>query len=213
MTITLNGKTFELLYEKALYEPEKQLLVIADVHLGKALHFRKQGIAIPAAAQYGDYKALQELFDKIKPNQVYFLGDLFHSAFNNDWHTFCNLINNYKKIKFILVKGNHDLIDTKLFSEMYIAVVDTIEEEEGLIYSHEPLKKIPAGKINICGHIHPGIVLNGAGKQSVKLPCFYLSEQLLILPAFGVLTGLYPMHKRKNVRAFAVLSDSVKRVL
>lgn len=211
MTITLNEITFELLYEKALYEPEQQLLIIADVHLGKALHFRKQGIAIPAAAQNGDYKALQELFDKIKPKQVYFLGDLFHSAFNNDWHTFCDLINDFKHIKFILVKGNHDLIDTKLFSEMCITVVDTIEEE-GLVYSHEPLKKIPAGKINICGHIHPGIVLSGAGRQSVKLPCFYLLENLFVLPAFGVLTGLYPMSKEKGIKVYGVLPGLVKRV-
>ncbi len=211
MTITLNGISFELLYEKAMFEPEQQLLIIADVHLGKALHFRKQGIAIPAAAQDGDYKALQELFDKIKPKQVYFLGDLFHSDFNNDWHTFCDLINDFKQIRFILVKGNHDLIDTHLFSEMCIGVVDTIEEE-GLIYSHEPLKKIPAGKINICGHIHPGIVLNGAGRQSVKLPCFYLLENLFVLPAFGVLTGLYPLEKKKGSKIFGVLSDAVRQV-
>lgn len=211
MTITIKGKTFELLYEKALYEPEQYLLIIADVHLGKALHFRKQGIALPVAAQKGDYIALQQLFVKVKPKLVYFLGDLFHSAFNNDWHSFCDLVNAFKEIKFILVKGNHDLIHTDRFNELCIDVVDTIEEEF-IIYSHEPLKKITDGKINICGHIHPGVVLSGAGKQSLKLPCFYLLETLFILPAFGVLTGLYPLEKKKGSKIFGVLSQTVKQV-
>ena len=211
MKIVLNNKEFVLLYQKALYEPNEKLLVIADVHLGKALHFRKQGIPLPAAAQQGDYAALRLLFETIKPEIVYFLGDLFHSAINNDWHSFCDLVNDFKQIRFVLVKGNHDLIDTNLFQQLCITVVENIEEEY-LIYSHEPLKKIPNGKINICGHIHPGIVLSGAGKQSIKLPCFYFLNQLFILPAFGVLTGLYPLQKKNGAKIYGVLSDTVTQV-
>ncbi len=41
----------------------------------------------------------------------------------------------------------------------------------------------------ITGHIHPGIVLNSAVK-SIRLPCFALSHNQLLLPAFSEFTGL-----------------------
>ena len=80
MTIDINGFEFILLYEKALYKPDESLLIIADVHLGKANHFRNSGIPMPANSQMSDYDNLKNLFHKIAPKQVYFLGDLFHST-------------------------------------------------------------------------------------------------------------------------------------
>lgn len=92
MVININNFEFTLLFEKALYKPDEQLLIIADVHLGKAAHFRKGGISIPAQAQVADYENLKKLFHKVNPKKVYFLGDLFHSSYNNDWNYFCDLI-------------------------------------------------------------------------------------------------------------------------
>lgn len=211
MKVEINGAEFILLPEKALYKPDEHLLVIADVHLGKASHFRKEGIAIPAEAQMDDYNNLRALFDKIRPKKVYFLGDLFHSSFNRDWHYFCDLIAEYPNIQFVLVKGNHDIIDKKHFKELCLEVTDTIEDN-AFIYSHDELEDVPAGKINIIGHIHPGIVLSGMGRQSMKLPCFYLANSLFILPAFGVLTGLYSMDRTADSKVFIVLPDSVRRL-
>jgi metallophosphoesterase superfamily enzyme len=91
-------------------------------------------------------------------------------------------------------------------------VVDTIEDEH-FIYSHAPLTEVPEGKMNITGHIHPGIVLTGIGRQSIKLPCFYMTGSLFILPAFGMLTGLYTMDKKEGCRIFGVLPDGVRRIV
>jgi DNA ligase-associated metallophosphoesterase len=211
MTVEINGAEFTLLPEKALYKADEQLLVIADVHLGKASHFRKEGISIPLAAQMGDYDNLRQLFDKIKPQRVYFLGDLFHSSFNRDWHYFCDLIAKYPGIQFTLIRGNHDLIDEQLFKDICISVTDEIEDE-AFIYSHDELENIAPGKINIVGHIHPGIILSGMGRQSLKLPCFYLTRTHFILPAFGVLTGLYSMDRTADSKVFIVLRDAVTRL-
>jgi DNA ligase-associated metallophosphoesterase len=209
MTIDICGVELVLLCRKALYKPDEKLLVIADVHLGKATHFRKHGIAIPAKAQQGDYDNLRSLLNETGPEKVYFLGDLFHSDFNGDWHTFCDLIKEYPGIQFTLIKGNHDIINKQMFKEVCIDVVDIIEDGP-LVYTHEPLKQVPDGKVNIIGHIHPGVVLSGMGRQHVKLPCFYREEQLLVLPAFGVLTGLYSMDIKAATAIYLVLSDSVR---
>jgi uncharacterized protein len=211
MTTEINKFQFTLLPQKALYKNDERLLIITDVHLGKANHFRKGGISIPAQAQVADYENLTNLLKETDPLKVYFLGDLFHSTFNRDWHYFCDLIALFPEIKFTLVKGNHDLIDHQLFKDICIDVVDTIEDDS-FIYSHEPLTNVAAGKVNVVGHIHPGVVLTGIGRQSLKLPCFYLTDRMLVLPAFGVLTGLYTMDQTAGVSIFAVLPESVKKI-
>ena len=210
MTVEINGCQFSLLHQKALYKPDESLLIIADIHLGKANHFRKSGIVIPALAQQGDYERLEKLFELINPEKVYFLGDLFHSTFNRDWHYFCELIAKFPSILFILVKGNHDLIDEKLFKEICIDVVDTIEDDS-FIYSHAPMEVVSKEKINIAGHVHPGVTLSGIARQSIKLPCFYMREQLLILPAFGILTGLYSI-EQSGAKIYVVTEGEVKRI-
>ena len=211
MKIEINDVPFTLLLEKALYKEDERLLIIADVHLGKASHFRKEGISIPAEAQSADYINLEKLFNKVRPLKVYFLGDLFHSTYNRDWNYFCELIAQFPSISFTLIKGNHDIIDHKKFKEICIDVTDSIEDK-AFIYSHDILKTGDVGRVNIVGHVHPGIVLSGMGRQSVKLPCFYITESLVIVPAFGVLTGLYSMDRTAGSRIYAVLPDGVQRI-
>jgi DNA ligase-associated metallophosphoesterase len=210
MEITLREQDFILLPEKALYKPNEGLLIIADIHLGKASHFRKAGISIPSVAQSADYENLKNLFYSINPQKVYFLGDLFHSSFNGDWNYFTELIVQYQQIEFTLIKGNHDLINKKLFDAIGIKVIDEVLEDENFIYSHAPLKDTK-GKLNIAGHIHPGIRLSGLGRQSLTIPCYYLTDTLFLLPAFGILTGLYIMDQAV-ADVFVVLSNEVKKI-
>ena len=45
------------------------------------------------------------------------------------------------------------------------------------------------------GHIHPGIRIDGAGRQSLYFPCFYFGKKYAVLPAFSRFTGaavIYP---------------------
>ncbi|MBS1688017.1 MAG: ligase-associated DNA damage response endonuclease PdeM [Bacteroidetes bacterium] len=211
MQLFLRGSEFTLLPEKALYKHDESLLIIADIHLGKASHFRKSGIPMPANAQAADYKALERLFEKVQPEKVYFLGDLFHSTFNGDWHYFAALISRFQQIDFTLIKGNHDLINKSLFRELNITVIDNTLEDASFIYSHAPLSETD-GKINISGHIHPGIRLSGQARQSLTIPCYYLINNILLLPAFGVLTGLYIMDWDNAADIYAVLSNEVRKI-
>jgi len=210
MQIRLRNSDFTLLPEKAIYKEDEGLLILADVHLGKGSHFRKAGLPIPINAQKNDYENLHKLFTKIAPRKVYFLGDLFHSSINNDWVYFARLINEFPRIAFTLIKGNHDIINTELFRELDILVVDDYIETEDFIYSHEPLEQ--GEKINFVGHIHPGICLSGQGRQSVTIPCFHLERNIMVLPAFGVLTGLYRMPVNNSNRVFAVLPSSIREL-
>lgn len=212
MQVSLEGHLFSFLPERALFKHDESLLVIADVHLGKASHFRKHGISIPAASQAEDYTKLRRLLDKTKPEKVYFLGDLFHSSLNSDWHAFAALVESYPNLCFTLIKGNHDIIDYKFFDKLCIDVSDKELTEGPFVYSHEPLQSVDSNRLNIAGHIHPGILLRGMGKQSLRLPCFHLSGNTLLLPAFGTLTGLYMMDMDQHNKVYAVLPGEVKKL-
>src|SRR3954466_1055908 len=92
MKLLLQNHSFELLPERALYNSETRSLIIADMHLGKAAHFRKNGIAIPQQSAQKDYQRLKVLIEELEPEEVIFLGDLFHSAHNVEWNIFAKMI-------------------------------------------------------------------------------------------------------------------------
>ncbi|MCW3105199.1 MAG: ICC-like phosphoesterase [Bacteroidetes bacterium] len=209
MQLKLLNTIVELLPEKALFLPETNTLVIADIHLGKAMHFRKNGISIPPQSAEKDYMRLNALIERKQPQRIIVLGDLFHSTHNSEWNLFCEFVAYRSGIRFMLIIGNHDILDRNYYNKLCLEVIDHTLELQDLVLSHEPLKKIPEGMVNVAGHIHPGFVLQGRGRQNIKLPCFYLLPNQLILPAFGSLTGLYRLEKVRNSEVFVVANDRV----
>lgn len=202
----LNGEELWLLPDRALYWPRQKMLIVADAHLGKAGHFRKNGIALPADLVLQDLARLQMLVDFCTPKQLVFLGDLFHSAPNQEWDWFANWLATNPAVEPILVSGNHDTSVPNHGISSKLLVVDELEVSPFLL-THEPLKTSPEGLYNLCGHIHPGVRLVGKGSQSLRLPCFWFGEKTGILPAFGNLTG----HVRQKGKAsvFAIADSHV----
>ena len=60
--IELCGQELELLPQKAIYWKDRNCLLIADLHLGKSTHFRKNGIAVPNASKNQNWILLHQLF-------------------------------------------------------------------------------------------------------------------------------------------------------
>ncbi|MDF2438825.1 MAG: ICC-like phosphoesterase [Bacteroidota bacterium] len=212
MQIKLLNTVVELLPEKALFLPDTNTLVIADIHFGKAMHFRKNGISIPPQSAERDYLRLNALIEKKQPARIIVLGDLFHSTHNSEWNLFCEFVAYRSGIRFMLVIGNHDILDRSYYRKLCLEVVENSLEIKDLILSHEPLKKVPEGMVNVAGHIHPGFTLQGRGRQNIKLPCFYMLPNQLILPAFGSLTGLYLLDRTMDSDIYVVTNDKVIEV-
>ena len=207
--ILLEGEAFYLLPQKALYRPTRQQLILSDIHLGKAAHFRKQGIAMPVQSHLKDIDTLHFLLNTWQPLSVLILGDLFHSSYNNEWLWFKSLLMQYPHVQFILVEGNHDILKGDDYSIPNLSKTKMITEDR-FLFSHHPLD-FP-DRLNICGHIHPGIQIYGMAKQSIKLPCFYLNKTHLILPAFGNLTGLYLLEKEEQSHYYLIANNSVVKL-
>jgi DNA ligase-associated metallophosphoesterase len=184
-------------------------LILSDLHLGKASHFQKSGLPIPSIKGHEDLNRIANVIFDTRPDKVIFLGDLFHSATNEEWNWFTTWMEHFPDLKFILVEGNHD---TDILNDIPKNLSTTAEyEKDQIIFTHEPLNPVPEGLFNIAGHNHPGVVIKGKGRQSLKLPCFWEVKNLLILPAFGNLTGSVKM-PTKNARHYAIAEDQIFKV-
>jgi len=184
-----NREHLALLPEKAVLLPEHDALLLSDLHFGKTAHFRKNGLALPAKSAAQDFSQLAALLNTYPAKHIYFLGDLFHSEENYEWEQLLQLLKSYPDRQFYLIPGNHDVIETPPSTCPNLAFTKPRFKLGHLILCHDP-QHARKGEASVCGHVHPGFRLKGLGKQSIMLPAFYATSSLLLLPAFGALTGL-----------------------
>src|SRR3954465_8468720 len=110
MVVAIGNYSFELLSQKALYWPSKKILLVADLHLGKVNHYRKAGYPVPTKANDENTTVLIDLLNHYKPERMVFLGDLFHSHYNEEWEVLGQVIRHFTSTSFELVMGNHDIM-------------------------------------------------------------------------------------------------------
>ena len=207
--IEINGNNFCLHSNKTLFWEDLDALIISDVHLGKASHFQKSGLPVPSILGHEDLNQIAKIIFDQNPAQVIFLGDLFHSKQNEEWTWFLEWMGHFPEVKFTLVEGNHDRSIMPILPKNLEAI--NLLEHNGIQLTHEPIQSVDTDKFNIAGHIHPGAILKGRGKQSIKLPCFWMYKNQLILPAFGNLTGSVKMQKVKAT-VFAVFENELLEI-
>ena len=210
--ISIQNEELILFPEKAIYWKRKKTLIIADVHMGKIRHFRKNGIGVPIHAEDKNLSLMEKLLHITFAENVYILGDLFHSSKNNQWPLFKEFMDNWPKVRFLLIRGNHDIFPEEDYNNSRLEISEPMMTEESFIFTHEPLNFQMDGLYNLCGHIHPAISLEGKARQSMKLPCFYFSDQTGILPAFGAFTGNALIKPMKNDKVFVIANQSVIRL-
>ncbi|GAB4244154.1 MAG: ligase-associated DNA damage response endonuclease PdeM [Ekhidna sp.] len=191
-----------LLPERAIFWEKHKLLIVSDLHLGKAGHFRKHGIPVSRKVHLKDLAILNDLIEKWKPEQVMFLGDLFHSFENNEWQDFIHFLQVHEGVKFTLVEGNHDIL------EEYPATLHVVNRMELGPFSFTHILEEDSF-FNISGHIHPGVRITGKARQGITLPCFHFTDSHAIMPAFGQFTGIKKIKPKKGDRIFAVAEDRV----
>jgi len=195
--------------ERALLLPEYHTLVVADWHLGKGAHFRKAGIFLPVLPVDKDIARLQSLLDSYRIDTLVFLGDLFHSDLNSEWHIFERFRAANPSIRFILTRGNHDILPDDLLEKAAVDILPSYSIAPHICCTHHPTDDGIAGQLHIAGHVHPGCVIPTKGRQAYRLPCFYYHAQTLLLPAFGSLTGLHLVQPVGNACIYPIAGDEV----
>ena len=188
LVLSLAGEPVELLGARALYRPRRRMLLIADLHLGKADVFRRAGIALPAGGTGHDLERLNALLARHPIEALWILGDLLHGpAPRATWYRhWCAWRERHPALQVVALRGNHDrALNSRALG---IEAVGEQLEDGPFLLRHEPM---PHPELHVlCGHLHPQVRLPGMTR---RWPAFWLRKRLTVLPAFSHFTaGLTP---------------------
>ena len=204
----IQQNTFWLSAEKCLYWQEQKALILSDLHLGKSGHFRKAGIPVPQGVMKADMQRLVQLIQHFKPAQLIVVGDFFHSHNNLELDLFKRWRQDLGHLPFRLVRGNHDILKKDWYEEAEIEVIDKDLCIEDFCFTHDN-NDIHPEHYTFTGHLHPGVVINGLGKQTLRFPCFYFTPRYSILPAFGKFTGLASVQPSSKDVVYAIADSTL----
>ncbi|WP_173026047.1 ligase-associated DNA damage response endonuclease PdeM [Acidovorax sp. SRB_14] len=199
-----------LLPEHALWWPAGALLLVADLHLGKAATFRARGLPVPGGTTARNLARLSQLVTRCAPRRLVVLGDFLHAQ---EAHTpavlqpLARWRGRHADLDVGLVRGNHDSHAGDPPAALGIAVVDEPWLLGPFALCHHP-QRHPTHHV-LAGHWHPAVHLYGAGHDRLRLPCFCLDAGMAVLPAFGEFTGGMALPAAAGRRRFAVGGGSV----
>jgi uncharacterized protein len=203
----------QLLPQRAAFDPDRGLLLIADVHIGKAVSFRRLGVPVPHGTTGEALARLDALLAATEANHVVFLGDFLHSRRSLAPSTMDQVAawrERHCQRELTLVRGNHDDRAGDPPAQLGIAVVDGPLHIGPWALQHHP-RPVP-GAYALAGHLHPGVVLGGRAVGRLRLPCFHFRADVGVLPAFGPFTGLHMIQRAEGERVFALADDVVREV-
>jgi metallophosphoesterase superfamily enzyme len=76
----IGGQIMHIDVRRALFWPQQNALLVADVHLGKASLLRQAGTALPPGTTTQGLARLSSLIADYRPQRLLILGDLVHGA-------------------------------------------------------------------------------------------------------------------------------------
>jgi DNA ligase-associated metallophosphoesterase len=197
--------------QRSIFWEEEKVLIVSDLHFGKTGHFRKWGIGVPQNIYKEDLQRLVNLLHHFQPSQLIVVGDFFHSSVNTELDWFKRWRDDFSHIKVILVRGNHDILKDSWYEETAIDVIYPTLELGPFLFSHDQCDA-NSSLYSFCGHIHPGILVHGLGKQSLRFPCFYFGQTRCILPAFSKFTGAVAMDKAAAKAVYAIVENELVKM-
>lgn len=162
-------------------------LYIADLHLGKDHTFRSLGVPVPIGSTTETLARLNRLVERSRPRTLVLLGDLFHDQLSatEEFPRLRDAMQSYSEIEVFLVRGNHDRFLASQAEEYGLTVVHEPFEHQGFMLCHRDLS---GHSPMLCGHLHPMVTLADRS-DSVRLKCFWIRNDGIVLPSFGDFTG------------------------
>jgi hypothetical protein len=182
----------------ALYWPDEQLLVVADLHLEKGSAFAVRGVLLPPYDTAETLARLALLIAYYAPRRVIALGDNFHDGggparmADSDRAALKAL---QRGRDWLWIAGNHDPDPAENIGGDFVATLAL----GSLTFRHEPTSESLAGEI--AGHLHPVARVARRGR-AVSRRCFASDGERLVMPAFGAYAGGLNVRDRAFARLF-----------
>ncbi len=187
---------------------ETSTLVAADLHLGKSAVFRANGLPVPEGDTSRDLQRLEQLAAEHQAAEIVIAGDLFHGTagitpeITHELDAFIRRIG----IPFLLTGGNHD---AKIATLPCGLVSEPFMDRAGVRILHDPADSSDPSVLHLAGHWHPVAKIRDGKRTTLRLPCFLLRKNLLVLPSFGSFTGGAVVPDEAGDRLFVALRDRV----
>ena len=208
-----DARILHLLPERAAWLPDAGVLMVADVHFGKAASFRRLGVPVPQGTTGATLARLDALLARLPGvRTLVFLGDFLHAASGRAPATLQALHawrERHADMTITLVRGNHDSRAGDPPAAWGIEVVEEPWAHAGLVLCHDPDTIRPPGLPALAGHLHP-VTRLGRGFDALRLPCFHArADGMLVLPAFGEFTGGALVRATAGESLYLVAGDRV----
>ena len=182
--LTFCGTALKALPSGALWWPERALLCVSDLHLGKSERVaRRAGQSLPPYETRDTLERLERDLAATHARLVICLGDSFDDLVAADclpepdrlW-----ISRLQAGRRWIWIEGNHDAGPVEFSGEHRNLV-----EIGGLTFRHIANAD---GCGEVSGHYHPKARLNAKGRMITR-PAFVFDADRLLLPAYGTYTG------------------------
>ncbi|ROT98958.1 ligase-associated DNA damage response endonuclease PdeM [Histidinibacterium lentulum] len=182
LPLTLAGETLHLTGSGALIWPDRALVCVSDLHLGKSDRIaRREGRMLPPYETRATLARLTDAVAGADARTVICLGDSFddlagQDALDDEDRDTITALQAGRE--WIWIEGNHDP------GPLTLDGTHRAEVRLGALTFRHIAAEGASGEIS--GHYHPKCRLPGSGGGR---PCFLANRDRLILPAFGAYTG------------------------
>jgi DNA ligase-associated metallophosphoesterase len=165
-------------------------VIVADVHLDKAVTFQRAGIALPLGDEARDLARLATLLERHHSRSLIVLGDLVHAPPRRDGPTERAVLDwcaAHPHVTVTVVLGNHDRDAAERLAHWPVRWVPEPFALGPLTLRHAPAAD--GGAPELAGHLHPVLRLSEGRRDSARVPVFWQRPRGIVLPAFGSFTG------------------------
>ncbi len=202
--LSFGGQELIPLPQGALYWPARRALLVADLHLEKASWFARFGQMLPPYDSLATLAELAALVARTGAEEIWCLGDSFHDSDGCDRlpEQARDMIRTLTDTRrWTWITGNHDPHIDRCGGE-----VRAEASVDGLVLRHEA--DSAETRPELSGHFHPKLRIRVRGRL-VSRRCFVVTDDKIILPAFGALTGGLDATHPEIVRAVGKTAQAV----
>lgn len=185
---------------RAVFLAETRTLAVADLHLGYAWTHRASGNLLPVGAPEDTVDRLKQLIADYAPEELILAGDIVHGfaptgPVREELRRLVKETGTQTRLR--LIAGNHDgwlpefldeagcnhPVETEIAAGRHLFLHGHAADDRQANARLQAARQ-RHGRV-IFGHEHPAMVLSGGVATSARCPCFLISDDAVVLPAFS----------------------------